>query len=254
MLTVIKLFRINQLLQMQYTHQRISRNTTFLFVFILFANSFCTTAQHSNEKFTPIFDGKSLAGWNGDTAVWRVEDNSIVGEVSEAKPLKSNTFLIYAGGEPGDFELKAEYKITTAGNSGIQYRSELFENLPFTLKGYQADIDGNNVYTGQNYEERGRGFLAKRGENAVLESGKDPQIVSMIANPDSLKSLIKHEDWNEIHIIANGNRLRHFINGVLMSDVTDNDTALRKSKGLIGFQAHVGPPMKVSYRNIRIKQ
>lgn len=213
----------------------------------------CTTAQHSKGDFKTIFDGSSLDGWKGDTSVWRVDNGVLVGEVTAEKPLKSNTFLIYDEAQPADFELKADFKITESGNSGIQYRSEIFENMPFTLKGYQADIDGNNVYTGQNYEERGRGFLAKRGENAVLESGKDPQIVSMIGSPDSLKSLIKKEDWNEIHIIARGNHLQHYINGVLMSDVTDNDAALRKTSGIIGLQAHTGPAMKVEYRNIRLK-
>lgn len=217
-------------------------------------NYHCTTAQHSKESFKNIFDGKTLNGWKGDTATWRVEDNSIVGEVSENKPLKANTFLIYTGSEPSDFELKADFKITAAGNSGIQYRSEMVPDVPFGLKGYQADIDGNNVYTGQNYEERGRGFLAKRGENALLETGRQPQIVSSVGDADSLKSLIRAEDWNTIHIIANGNRLRHYINGVLMSDVTDNDSSLGKSKGIIGLQAHVGPPMRVAYRNIQLKE
>jgi hypothetical protein len=222
------------------------------FILSLLAFS-CTTAQHSRDGFKNIFDGKTLAGWKGDTKVWRVENNTIIGQTTDADPIKSNTFLIYDKEQPSDFELIAEYKISESGNSGIQYRSVTVDSLPFTLKGYQADIDGNNVYTGQNYEERGRGFLAKRGEIAVLEKGEQPQITAMIGDPDSLKSLIKVEDWNEIKIIAKGNRLRHFINGVLMSDVTDNDGELRKSKGIIGFQVHAGHPMKVEYRNVRIK-
>jgi hypothetical protein len=221
-----------------------------LLVFFVYA---CTTAQHSKGDFKPIFNGKNLDGWKGDTSVWRVENNSIVGETTLERPLKSNTFLIYTAAEPGDFELKAEFRITESGNSGIQYRSEELEGMSYILKGYQADIDGNNVYTGQNYEERGRGFLAKRGENALLESGSDPKIVASLGTADSLKNLIKKEDWNEIHIVAQGNRLRHYINGVLMSDVTDNDATLRKQTGVIGFQAHTGPPMKVEYRNVRIK-
>jgi len=239
---------------MQYTTCFQMKN--YLLPLAFFSLSFfsCTTAQHSKEAFESIFDGQSLEGWKGDTSVWRVENNSIVGEVTAAYPLTTNTFLIYDKSEPSDFELKAEFRISEAGNSGIQYRSEMVDSLPFALKGYQADIDGNNVYTGQNYEERGRGFLAKRGENAVLETGKQPQIVSMLGNPDSLQMLIKKEGWNEIHIIANGNRLRHYINGVLMSDVTDNDTSAGKNKGLLGLQAHVGPPMKVEYRNLRIKE
>lgn len=210
-------------------------------------------AQHSEDEFKKIFDGTTLNGWNGDKTIWRVQDNSIIGETTAENPIKSNTFLIYGEAQPGDFELVAEFRISETGNSGIQYRSTSVDSLPFTLKGYQADIDGGNVYTGQNYEERGRGFLAKRGEIAVIEKDKQPQITSMVADPDSLKSLIKTGDWNEIRIIAKGNRLRHFINGNLMCDVTDNDDNLRKMKGLIGFQVHSGPPMKVEYRNIRIK-
>jgi hypothetical protein len=211
-----------------------------------------TTAQHSQDEFKNLFDGKSLDGWKGDKIVWRAENNAIVGETTAEHPIKSNTFLIYEKDQPSDFELVAEFKISDGGNSGIQYRSSTVDSIPFTLRGYQADIDGGNVYTGQNYEERGRGFLAKRGETAVLEKDQQPRITS-IANADSLKSLIKSGGWNEIHIIAKGNRLRHFINGNLMSDVTDNDADLRKMKGLIGFQVHAGPPMKVEYRNIKIK-
>jgi hypothetical protein len=200
-----------------------------------------------------MFDGKTLDGCKGDKMVWRVENGVIIGETTPEHLIKSNTFLIYEKEQPADFELTAEFKISAEGNSGIQYRSSSVDSIPFTLKGYQADIDGGNVYTGQNYEERGRGFLAKRGETAVLEKEQQPKITSMIANPDSLKSFIKNGDWNEIKIVAKGNRLTHFINGKLMSDVTDNDTDLRKMDGLIGFQVHAGPPMKVEYRNVKIK-
>lgn len=212
-----------------------------------------TTAQHSQDAFKTIFDGKTLKGWKGDTTYWHVENNAIVGQVTPETILKTNTFLIWQEAKPGDFELMAEFKITEAGNSGINYRSEMFPGVPNALKGYQADIDGKNVYTGQNYEERGRGFLAKRGENAVLEAGKDPQIVSSIGDGDSLKQVIKPEDWNKIRIVAKGNNLKHYINGVLMSEVTDNDTEKRKANGLLGIQVHVGPPMRVEYRNIKIK-
>lgn len=212
-----------------------------------------TTAQHSEDGFKNMFDGKTLDGWKGDKMVWRVENGVVIGETTPAHLIKSNTFLIYEKEQPSDFELIAEFKISAEGNSGIQYRSSSVDSIPFTLKGYQADIDGGDVYTGQNYEERGRGFLAKRGETAVLEKEQQPKIASMIANPDSLKSFIKNGDWNEIKIVAKGNRLTHFINGKLMSDVTDNDADLRKMDGLIGFQVHAGPPMKVEYRNVKIK-
>jgi hypothetical protein len=210
------------------------------------------TAQHSKGSYKRIFDGKSLKGWKGDSAYWRVENNCIVGEVTPETILKSNTFLIYDK-ELGDFELKADFKITEAGNSGINYRSEMFPGVPHALKGYQADIDGKNVYTGQNYEERGRAFLAKRGENTVLKENKKPEIIASLGDADSLKNIIKSEDWNTILIVTKGNSLKHYINGVLMSEVTDNDVSKRKLKGLLGMQVHVGPPMKVEYRNIYLK-
>lgn len=116
-----------------------------------------------NDVFRPIFDGKSLAGWDGDPAHWYVENGNLVGKVTPTTLLKTNTFLIWQGGQPGDFELKLEFRIAEAGNSGINYRSERLDTIPFALRGYQADIDGKNSYTGQNYEERKRATLAYRG-------------------------------------------------------------------------------------------
>lgn len=203
--------------------------------------------------FTKIFDGKTMKGWDADPAFWRVQNGIFVGEVAKGQEIKTNTFLIWRGGMPANFELKAQYRISPEGNSGIQYRSEEVKGTRYALKGYQADIDGANTYTGQNYEERGRGFLAMRGEKALLKTGQKPLIKGLVGNSDSLKNLIKTNDWNDIHIIANGNHLRHYINGVLMSDATDEDTKACKLKGLLGFQVHVMPFMKVEYRNIYLK-
>src|SRR6187401_3491703 len=73
--------------------------------------------------FAEIFDGKTLKGWDGDPTYWRVEDGSMVGEIKPDTVIKSNTFIIWRGGEPADFELKVDYRITSGGNSGINYRS-----------------------------------------------------------------------------------------------------------------------------------
>lgn len=225
--------------------------------------------QKKKDGFVPIFDGKTLKNWEGDPNYWRVENGSIVGEITADKLLKSNTFIIWRGGEPKDFELKLEYRISSEGNSGINYRSEQIPEPAFALKGYQADIDGRNRYTGQNYEERGRTTLAYRGQTTKINSADDKAApvrdyvknnawtkvdVVKAMDKDSLQNFIKSEDWNEIHLVIKGNRLLHYVNGVLMSDVTDNDDANRKMSGLLGVQVHVGPPMKVEYRNIRIKQ
>jgi hypothetical protein len=207
------------------------------------------------EGFVRIFDGKTFTGWEGDTAYWRVDSGAFIGEEHPDKELKANTFLIWRGGTPGDFEFKAEYRISGGGNSGVQYRSDTVAGVPLGLKGYQADIDGANQYTGQNYEERGRGFLAMRGQKVTLASNAKPLVTDSLGNADSLKMKIKDStQWNAIYIIAKGNHMQHFINGVLMSEATDNDSTARKFTGLIGLQLHVMPYMKVEYRNIRLKQ
>ena len=111
--------------------------------------------------FTPIFDGKTLKDWEGDPTYWRVEGGSLVGEITPATIVKSNTFVIWRGGRPKDFELKLDYRITAVGNSGINYRSASVPDpvTPanrFALRGYQFDIDGPKRYIGQKYEEKGR--------------------------------------------------------------------------------------------------
>jgi hypothetical protein len=245
-----------------------------LIVVALLSSHCKLTGQNSNgqEGFVQIFDGKTLKNWEGDPTYWRVENGHIVGEVTPSTPLKTNTFLIWRGGETKDFELKVSCRITASGNTGINYRSEQVPDVPYALRGYQADIDGRNNYTGQNYEERGRTTLAYRGQKVVVRSQANPgdpnslranvksnawtQVdkVGNLGSSDSLKTLIKSEDWNEVHLVVQGNRLRHYVNGVLMSDVTDNDTVNRKMNGLLGVQVHVGPPMKVEYRSISYKQ
>ena len=230
------------------------------------------TSEFKQKGFVQIFDGKSLNGWEGDPVYWRVENGNIVGEITPNTLLKRNSFLMWRGGMPANFELTLEFKITKAGNSGINYRSEELKDIPFALKGYQLDIDGANRYTGQNYEERGRTTLAYRGQKTVIkaQNGENSKgtlqskiknnawteltVKSSLGESDALLQKIKSEDWNTCRLVARGNRLRHYINGVLMSDVTDNDTVNGKLKGLLGVQVHVGPPMKVEYRNIMIKQ
>ena len=208
-----------------------------------------------NDGFVKIFDGKTFNGWDGDRNVWRIENGSFIGEVTPEKPIKTNSFLIWRKQQPADFELKAEYRINKEGNSGINYRSVELVDIPYAMKGYQADIDGANTYTGQNYEERGRGFLAMRGQRVILENGNPPLVsLNPVENSDELKSKIKSNDWNEIHIVAKGNNMKHFINGVLMSEATDNDAQNRNASGVIALQAHVGERMKVEYRNIRFKK
>jgi 3-keto-disaccharide hydrolase len=102
------------------------------------------------------------------------------------------------------------------------------------------------------YEERGRGFLAMRGQMTRLLTGKK-QIIANLRSGDELKALIKANDWNQVHIIARGNVLTHIFNGHLMAQAVDDDAAIRAVGGSLGFQMHVGPPMKLELRNIWLK-
>ena len=215
--------------------------------------------------FEALFDG-TLKNWDGDTAYWRAEGDAIVGQTTEANPLKENTFLIYRGGEPADFELKLEYRMS-ATNSGIQFRST---HLPqgtrtgpqntqeiagkWVLKGYQADIDFANQYTGMIYEERGRGIVMMRGQAVNIGPDAKPRTIGDLQrSADELKDLIKPGEWNSIHLIARGNTLINIVNGHVTAILVDDDVKSRAAKGLLGFQIHVGPPMKIEFRKIYLK-
>ena len=214
--------------------------------------------------FVSIFDG-TMKGWDGDPAIWKAEGDTLVGTTTEANPLKENTFVIWRGGEPGDFELKVEFRMSST-NSGIQFRSV---HLPqgtkpnpdgaaiagkWVLKGYQADIDFANQFTGMIYEERGRGFLMQRGQAIEIGSdGVSRMIGNLEINADELKALIKPGDWNTVHLIARGNTIMNIVNGHVTAFIVDDDAKGRAMKGLLGFQIHVGPPMKIEFRNIYLK-
>jgi hypothetical protein len=206
------------------------------------------------EGFRPIFDGKTLDGWDGNPKLWRVEDGAITGETTKDNPTKANTFLIWRGGKPGDFELKAEFCMPNPGfaNSGIQIRS--WEGPEkWRVSGYQPDMDADNHYTGICYGENFRGILAQRGQKTVIGTDHKPKVVETFADGAELGKAIKQHDWNEYHIIARGNHIIEKINGQLMCELTDEDTDAR-ADGVIALQIHAGPPMKVQFRNLRLKE
>ena len=224
----------------------------------------------NNNTFQPIFNGKDLDGWRGDPTYWRVENGILTGEVTLETILKQNSFVIYENEQPENFELKLDYKVSESGNSGINYRSEIIENKPFALRGYQCDIDGKNKYTGQNYEEKKRTTLAYIGETVTISKMPDSipnsnlrknvkrncwqtRTVTKTKTKSDLISIVKPNDWNHVHLIVKDNKMQHYINDVLFSEVTDLDAINSVLKGYIGVQVHVGPPMKIEYKNIRLK-
>lgn len=244
-----------------------------LLVLFISINSCKTTTITTTTKdgFYSIFNGENLEGWNGDSTYWSVKDGVLIGEVTPETILKRNSFIIYQKEQPSNFELKLEFKISKSGNSGVNYRSKKIKNILFALRGYQSDIDGKNRYTGQNYEEKKRTTLAYIGEKVIIDAMPDSiplnnirnnvkrncwqtrKVTASLGNKKELTSHIKDNNWNTMYIIANGNRMQHYVNGVLISEVRDLDTQNKTTKGFIGVQVHTGPPMKVQYKNIRLK-
>lgn len=204
--------------------------------------------------FTAIFDGKTLAGWDGDPRFWRAENGELIGQSTEDNPVDQNTFLIWQGGKTKNFEFKVEYRISDGANSGVQYRSSILsERGQWAMRGYQADMDSANRFTGMIYEERGRGFLAPRGQFARILGGRQAKLIGTLGESDALGAFIKADDWNQLHIVARDNVIIQSVNGHVMSALVDDDVEGRASEGLLGLQIHTGPPMKLQFRNLLFK-
>jgi alpha-galactosidase len=212
-----------------------------------------TPAPSTADKdgFTPMFNGKDLTGWEGEAGYWSVEDGAITGKTTTSTPLDRPTYLFWKGGKPADFELHAEFRfVTEHGNSGINFRSQRLPN--WDVKGYQADIETGPNYTGILYECNGREIMTQRGQKVVIdEDGR--RDVTAPGDAAELQKHIKANDWNQYVIIARGPELVFKINGVVMSHVIDRQQGKAATDGVVTLQLHPGPPMKVQFRNIRVK-
>ncbi|MEX1077184.1 MAG: family 16 glycoside hydrolase [Pirellulales bacterium] len=209
-------------------------------------------ASRADDSLVPIFDGKSLAGWEGKPEFWRVEEGVIIGETTAENPTKGNTFLIWRAGLVDDFELVFQYRISDKGNSGVQYRSKDFGD--FVVGGYQADFEGGPTYSGITYEEKGRGILCPRGQRVTIAADGNKTPGEPIGDTAELQKAIKPGEWNEYRIVAKGPKLQHVINGQLMSEAKDEQEGKRAVQGVLALQLHAGPPMKVEVKDIRLKR
>jgi hypothetical protein len=229
-----------------------------LFASVLLSASVGYSADEAG--FQSIFNGKDLTGWNGNPELWTVKDGAILGRTTADKPAKGNTFLIWTNGETADFELRCLYRIRPGddkgfGNSGIQYRSKVFDPANWVVGGYQADMEAGPSYSGILYEERmTRGIMAERGQKVIWDKEGKKQVVGSLGDSAAIQSIIKKEGWNEYVIIAKGNHLQHFINGRPTVDVTDETESKRAASGVLALQLHAGPPMSVEFKDIRIKK
>ncbi|TWT75700.1 hypothetical protein Pla123a_32100 [Posidoniimonas polymericola] len=228
------------------------------FVAALLASS-PSGAGAAEEGFEPIFDGSTLKSWDGNPKLWRVADGVIVGETSDESPLESNEFLIWSG-EADDFVLRLEFRIADrgVGNSGVQYRSKRLEDAGrWVVGGYQADIERTNKYMGILYEEQGRGILALRGEEVLLggsANGVQRQVVGSVGNAEEIVNDVRAGEWQELEIVAQGNRLEHKINGRTTVLVVDKDESNAANSGILALQLHRGDEMMIEFKNIRLKK
>lgn len=216
------------------------------------------TAQTPPQNAAPtdgagqsMFNGTDLSGWRGRQDLWSVEDGAITGKTTDENPIDGNTFLVWETDKPGNFELRCQFKID-GGNSGIQYRSKVVDEAKYVVAGYQADIDAEGKYAGINYEEKGRGILALRGQRVTLLPGNDKQ-EETFGDAAEIGKVIRQGEWNAYRIVAQGNRLQHYINDTLTCEVIDKDPEARARSGVIALQLHRGPAMKVQFKDLQIQ-
>jgi SHS2 domain-containing protein len=186
-------------------------------------------ARPAEEGFTPLFDGQSLAGWEGDPLLWVVEDGMLIGR---SPRIPYNDFLATEKSF-SNFILRVQVQLVdNAGNSGVQFRSQ---RIPGAMEmiGYQADIGPE--YWGNLYDE------SRRRANLA------------VADPQVLNKLLKPADWNEYEIHAEGPRVVLKINGGTTVDYTETDASVEQD-GRIAVQIHSGPAFEVRFRAIRIKE
>lgn len=214
-------------------------------ILTFFLLGFSILAAHADWK--PLFNGKNLDGWSGDPRLWRVEDGVLVGETNTTdKKIAGNSFLIWQGGEPGDFEL--EYKARVTGNnSGVQYRSKVLDATKWMVGGYQMDLHPKAEFLGMLYEEKGRGIACQRGQKVTLDA--KPQVTGKLDVP-----AVDLAQWNSYKIVAKGNVVQHFVNGQLAAEITDVNQQKSAAKGVIALQVHAGPAMKTEFKDLRINE
>lgn len=202
----------------------------------------------AEDETKSLFNGKDLTGWDGNPELWSVENGTIIGKTSGPEQLKHNQFLIWRGGKPKNFVFSAMVKVS-GNNSGIQYRSqELPDNGKWSVGGYQCDIHQNAPYNAMIYEERGRGIILENGQSVVA----DPEGNRWLTEQrDSVK--VDPAEWHEYTVIAMGNRIMHKIDGEMTIEFHDFDEKARSLEGLIAFQVHQGPAMKVEIKDIKLK-
>jgi hypothetical protein len=206
--------------------------TMFLIIGIL-ALEIAPSWQVRAGEAIPLFDGKTLDGWEGNTNYWRVEDGAIVaGWIERKQP--HNDFLATRK-QFGNFELRLQYKVEgTNGfvNGGVQFWSQRVPN-DFEVSGYQADLGANT--DGNLYDE------SRRNRN-LAEAKKETR-----------EEALRPGNWNDYRIRAEGAHIQIWLNGVQTVDYTERDESI-PHRGIMALQIHGGAYTRVQYRNLLIEE
>jgi len=209
-----------------------------------------TRLQVSEQGFKPMFDGLSLKQWKGGGGFWQVKDGILQAQSSQEKPCKKNSQLIWTGGQPGDFEMRAEFRLSPGSNSGIQLRCQ---DQEFGDNGYQADMNGGGDYVGFLYHPK-QHLVGERGAKVVIAADGKKTVERFAESKALQEKVFKGDDWNEYTVVCKGPTITLFVNGMKTCELEDHRPDMMPAKGFITLQMHAGPPMKIQYRNLRIKE
>lgn len=209
-----------------------------------------------------LFNGKDLTGWDGDPKLWSVKDGVLRGETTKENAAKGNTFLIWKDGTVKDFDLRLSFRMNAANNSGIQYRSKHITegkvSNAWVVRGYQHELRNEKKFPNTSsfiYDEGGkRGRMCQVGEKTVWTADGKKEVKDTFVTQEAFDKLMKVDDWNDVVIIAKGKNVKHYLNGQLVVDFTDEEPKLALSEGILALQLHAGAPMWVEFKNIRLKQ
>jgi hypothetical protein len=211
-------------------------------------------AARDDDGFAPIFDGKTLDGWKAhDPSYWSIRDGAITGESTPEHPCTSNQFVVWQGGELGDFELRLKFRVSgNGGNSGVQFRS-VFRPDGLAV-GYQADIFQGGPYLGgvcdEIHQRKGVELLSANGKKTVIDaSGK--RTTTDLGKPATMRPA---GEWNDYRILAQGQRIVLEVNGVTTTDLLDQEEGHYDLKGLLGLQLRAGEPMTVQFKDIELRK
>ena len=198
--------------------------------------------------FRPLFNGRDLDGWKQDGDFFYAKDGVLVGESTPQKPCRRSQYLVYAKEQLADFELRGSFRLSASANSGIQLRS-----TDSTVKdtGYQADMDGKGAIVGYLFCT-GQHLVGQRGADVALSDNGRKDVVRF-AEDKEMQQVYRLGEWNDIRVVAKGRILAVWINGVRTVSVIDSRKSYLPDTGYISIQLHQGHPMKVEFRDLRVR-